>query len=464
MLKLAFTGSVSTIMQNLLLTVFFVILARVYQPVEFAQYLTGNSLYQLFAALSTLGLGQWFSREVLKQESSLLLTQRYFKIQLLLGVVVYLLSGLAVFLLYRDYPLYVVCLLCCSNIMVDNWIDAFKNLNIATENQGRNFLILLIDAFVRCLVAAVLLVASVSIIWLCLILLGVRLSTLALFYRYGRFDSKWLGEVLKTKITFAHVRQLVLKNFYFAVIGGISVVYWRSGNIVVSKLLQPIDLAYFEIAFKVFVLFQVFPLIFSSVVFPRFVEKIRDGDRTGLFSMYRSTYLLYLAFGLCAYTAVYLLADTFVPLAFGKTYIHAAHYVKIMLLVILFFPTAFLQANLLVALGRERDDMVINLITLVVYGISIAIGFHYSRSLEVIVYSIVLSWVLFHIVQDIYLLRAGFADIRSMFISNILILAWVVALHFSGRLISKQYVGVFLGIALCGLLVARRKRIRNMLG
>ncbi|MCA0396390.1 MAG: hypothetical protein LCH51_03240 [Bacteroidetes bacterium] len=451
-------------MQNILLTVFFVILARVYQPVEFAQYLTGNSLYQLFAALSTLGLGQWFSREILQQDNSLLLMQKYFKVQLLLGIVVYLLSGLAVFLLYRTYPLSVVCLLCCSNIMVDNWIDAFKNLNVATENQKRNFSILLIDAFVRCLLAGMLLIAPVNVMWLCLVLLGVRLSTLVLFYRYGGFNSKWLADILKARITFFNIRELVLKNFYFAVIGGISVVYWRSGNIVVSKLLEPIDLAYFEIAFKVFVLFQVFPLIFSSVVFPKFVANIRDGDRSGLFSLYRNTYLLYLGFGICAYTFVYLLADTFVPLAFGKTYTYAAHYVKIMLLVILFFPTAFLQANLLVALGRERDDMVINLVTLVVYGLSILMGFQYARSLEVIVYSIVFSWILFHLIQDIYLLRAGFTDIRSMLVSNALILGWIFTLYFSERLFSKIYLSVFLGIALGAVLISGRNRIRNMFG
>lgn len=464
MLRLAFTGSVSTILQNVLLTIFFVVLARVYQPTEFAYYLTGNSLYQLFAALSTLGLGQWFSREVLQQANPLSLRLKYFKTQLLLGIAFYLLSGVAILLLYRAYPLFVICLLCCLNIVVDNWIDAFKNLNIATDNQRRNFSILLIDSSLRCLVALVLLVASLDVILLCLILVGVRLVTLLLFCIWDGFEATWLLDALNFRITVSNVRQLVLKNFYFAVIGGISIIYWRSGSIVVSKLLQPIDLAYFEIAFKVFVLFQVFPLIFSSVVFPKFVAKIRDGDRQGLFTLYKRTYLLYLGFGLCAYTFVYFLADAVVPFAFGAPYDYAAHHVKIMLLVILFFPTAFLQANLLVALGKERDDMVINVATLIVYGLSIVVGFQFFQSLEAIVYSIVFSWIFFHFVQDIYLIRAGYTDIRSMLVSNVLIIAWVFALHFSERMLNKIYLSVFFAIVLSGLLVTGRKRIKNMFG
>jgi hypothetical protein len=82
-----------------------------------------------------------------------------------------------------------------------------------------------------------------------------------------------------------------------------------------------------------------------------------------------------------------------------------------MFLTILIFPTALLQANVLVAMNRERADMWFNVISLILNVLFVFTGFMFVKSLTTVNLAIFFSFLIFHICQDVLLIRKGMLTI-----------------------------------------------------
>jgi O-antigen/teichoic acid export membrane protein len=119
----------------------------------------------------------------------------------------------------------------------------------------------------------------------------------------------------------------------------------------------------------------------------------------------------YLLFGLFTYTFIYSFADALIPWAFGSTYSGTGAFTKQMFLTILIFPTALLQANVLVAMNRERADMWFNVISLILNVLFVFTGFMFVKSLTTVNLAIFFSFLIFHICQDVLLIRKGMLTI-----------------------------------------------------
>ena len=63
MIKNGLWGVVANVLQILFVCLFFVIVARKYNTTEFGGFLISNTVYQVVAAFSSMGLGQWFIRQ-----------------------------------------------------------------------------------------------------------------------------------------------------------------------------------------------------------------------------------------------------------------------------------------------------------------------------------------------------------------------------------------------------------------
>jgi hypothetical protein len=87
-----------------------------------------------------------------------------------------------------------------------------------------------------------------------------------------------------------------------------------------------------------------------------------------------------------------------------------------MFLTILVFPTALLQANVLIAMRLEKLDMWFNIISLIVSLSICIIGLSFYKSLSVVNYAILISFLVFHLIQDIVLIYRGLLNIRHMLI------------------------------------------------
>ena len=82
-------GLASNILQNILLSVFFLIIARNFDVKDFGNYLIANSLYQVISSFSALGLGQWFIRQLSDEDDISHFLNKFLKIQLFAGLFFY---------------------------------------------------------------------------------------------------------------------------------------------------------------------------------------------------------------------------------------------------------------------------------------------------------------------------------------------------------------------------------------
>jgi O-antigen/teichoic acid export membrane protein len=406
-------GLASSVIQNLLLSLFFIIVARKYSTFDFAQFLIANTLYQIVAAFSTLGLGQWFIREYLVTDDKNSFVSKFLKIQFYSGFIFYALNIILAFVLYDGVLIRSLAIVLGINVIFDNVIFAIKNLNIADFEQRKTFLILLIDALLRFTIGIALLIHPFSIFILSVLFILTRFGSLNLFIKIGVKNFVGLKSIWNASVSVADFKQLILTNWSFVVIGSLSIVYWRIASIVISKILTNADVANYEVSFKVFLLAQLVPLILSSSVFPSLVKLFENPDRQAFNLFYRKFYLLYLIFGIASYTFIYSFGDAIIPFAFGPHYAATSLYTKQMFLSMIVFPTFFLQANVLIAMKLEKLDMALNIIGLVSYLVIGFIGLTYIKSLSVINYSIFASFIIVHIFQDRILIREKVTTLKN---------------------------------------------------
>lgn len=399
--------------QTVLLTLFLVILARHYSADEFAQFVVANALMQMLLAFSGLGLGNWFIREMagpaVDRERLIL---KFLSTQVYSGLVFAVLNIVIAFALYEDRAIRIIAMVFAANIVFDNIINALKCLNIADFQQRKTFVLLAGDAFLKCAVAAALFVLPFSMVTLAVVLLATRVITLNLFLKLGTAGDVSVRALYAGRhVSRTELRTLVLANWPWIMLAGISVVNWRIANIIISKRLTMADTATYEVTYRLFSAAMMIPVIVATTVFPMLVRLYDAADMTSFRSLYRRTYGYYLLFGCLAYTFIYSFADALVPFVFGAKYTTAAMYARQMFLAMVVFPTAFLQGNVLMAMRLERRDMWFNAVLL---GLNVSIclvGLAYWRSLVVINVALVVAFVIFHLLQDALLIRRGVSSV-----------------------------------------------------
>lgn len=405
LLKNSFWGVAANGIQTILLSLFFIITARKYSTSEFAVFLIATSLYQFLAAFSTLGLGQWFTREMVHSENKQTIIVRFLKIQFFSGLFFYAVNILLAFIIYSDSTIQQLALILGINIIFDNSIYAIRSLNVAEFQQKKSFIILSIDSFLKFSASCLLFIYPVSIVTLSVILIVIRFITLNFFLNFGSSDAINIKQLWKSKISLTEVKHIVFKNWPFIIIGSVSIIFWRVGNLIISKKLGLADVANYEVSYRVFSIALILPLIFSTSIFPSLVEIYNSGNRQKLTSHFHKLFALSFLYSILTYTFFYSFSDLLIPFAFGEKYLNNAIYTKQMFLTILVFPTALLQANVLVAIRLEKADMWLNVISLVVSVLFCFIGLSYFKSLTVVNLAVFTSFFIFHLCQDILLIK-----------------------------------------------------------
>jgi O-antigen/teichoic acid export membrane protein len=444
----SFWGLAANVSQSLLMSLFYVILARKYATADFSSFLIANSLYQFLVAISNLGLGQWFTREIVGAANSAGaantvgaansvgaangegIVGKFLQLQLYSGVGFYLANCLLALLLYDNHEIRVLTVLMGINIVFDNLIYVVKCLNIARSAQNITFKIIIVDSGLKFLGILLLLFFPFSIVVLSAGLIGIRFLTLNLFLRYGSKGTLDWRVLVNYRISLNEVTRIVRTNWPFLVIGSVSIVYWRIGNIIISKMLSLFDVAVYEISFRVFSVFQILPVIVSASVFPHLVALYNSGDTIQFNAAYKRYFSLFLFYGLFVYTFMFSFSGGIIPFLFGPSYATAAVYTREMFLTMLLFPTGVLQATVLISMKLERVDMAINIISLIASVALICTGLSFIRSLTVVNYSIFISFLLFHICQDYILVKRKILAMRNVinfyFFTTALVVGYVL--------------------------------------
>lgn len=419
-LKNSFWAISSSVFQNIVFAIFFIIMARVYKTEVFSSYIISNTLYSLVLSFSSLGMSQWYIRAVKSLNEHRMIDQLFFKIQLLAGILFLLINILASFLLYNNPVIHVLSIILSLNIVIDNLINVFKTINIATFNQRQTFLVLSIEACIKLAIGIFIYYLVPDIIVIATLLVFLRVLTFVFFYFGGDFKSifKWNG--MKKVDTYRQVILAIYQNRYFLFIGSISVLFWSLGSLLVSKYLDAQAVADYEIAYKLFIMAEVIPLMILSSSFPKIVE-YTSRPITESNAFLKALSCGSIIYGLLAYTFVISYSHLFVPFLFGVQYVQTARYCNEMFLTMLLFPSVLYQANILVAIKMEKIDMYLNLMSLFI-NLSIAvIGLKLHYSLSSITYSIFISFLIFHLSQEYFLLKKGLSKHVDVFFMYLLL-------------------------------------------
>ena len=459
-LQNSFWGIAGSLFQNILLSLFYVLIARHYSVEDFSEYLIANSLYQMIVAFSAMGLGHWFIREIVNVENKSELAAKFLKMQAYFGLFFLLINIILALVLYENPTVQKLSILFAVNIIFDNIIYSIKNINIAQFAQKKTVTVLSIEAFAKFGIACILFIYPFNIIILTILLVITRFITLNLFLKIGSADGIDLTGFWKVELSFDFIKNILTKYWPFAIIGSAYVVYWKSATLIISKMLPLSAVAHYENSFKIFSLAQLVPVVLSSTLLPKFVEYAKNGDTKGLKELYQKVFLFCTLYGLGAFTFTYSFADEILPWIFGEKYAATAPFAKEMFLTMVVFPTALVQASILIALKLEKLDMWFNINSIIINTVLCLIGLSIWSSLSVINYSIFISFVIFHFSQDIVLLKNKLTSIKHI-LSFFAITSSIVLIYMSMSKFISPYIlfgSLWLLIGLFGLILFSTKR------
>ncbi|MCX2740979.1 oligosaccharide flippase family protein [Pontibacter anaerobius] len=453
-LKNSFWGVLSNVLQNLLFSAVFVIITRKFSTTDFASYILANTLYAFVVAFSSLGLGQWFIRELLSTEDKKLLINKFFKIQIIVGVFFFGINILIAQLLYEDQLIKTLSLIIGINIIFDNIIFVIKHINIAHLEQIKTFKIITIEAFLKLIVACSLFIYATPIVYISILFVLLRLITLNLFVRIGSSKQINLQDIVQAKVSKEELKQLIYSNWPFVVIGSISVIYWGIGKIIISKMLPLEAVAHYDISLKLWSIVVIVPVILTTTLFPLLIKSINSSAKE-FQSLYRRTFLIYTVFGIFMYTIIQAFSDFIIPYLFGERYFETPQYCKEMFLTILLFPTALLQANVLIAMKLEKLDMWFNTISLVAVCVGCFVGLYFLESLSAVNYSIFFSFLIFHILQDIVLVKNKITTLAHTLSFYAASTAFLVSYYMLSSIFDTYYLLMTYWIILFAVLVIK---------
>ncbi|WP_423997254.1 oligosaccharide flippase family protein [Maribacter sp. IgM3_T14_3] len=458
-LKNSLWGVMGSLTQNILLSLFYVLVARYYSVEDFSEYLIANSLYQMILAFSAMGLGHWFIREIVNVDDKSELASKFLKMQAYFGFFFLIINIILALVLYENPTVQKLSILFAINIIFDNIIYSIKNINIAQFAQKKTVKVLFIEAFAKFGIACMLFIYPFNIVVLTILLVVTRFITLNLFLKIGSADGINLNGFWKADVPISFVKNILYKYWPFAVIGSAYVVYWKSATLIISKMLPLSSVAYYENSFKIFSLAQLIPVVISSTLLPKFVELSKNKDYEGIKALYQKMFILFTLYGLGAYTFTYSFADEILPLIFGKKYDTSAIYTKEMFLTMLVFPTSLLQANILITLKLEKLDMWFNVNSIIINTVLCLIGLSIWSSLSVVNYSIFISFVIFHFSQDVVLLKNKLTSIKHVLLFFVIISSIVVGYISISQFISPYvlFASLWVPVGVLGVFMFYKK-------
>ena len=121
-------GIISSLFQNVVFSVFFIILARKLDTSVLSSYIISNTFYGLMLSFSSLGMGQWFVRKMVNDSKNIKYINLFISVQLISGIIFYFIQNLIVFNLYEEKIIHLISYILGFNIIFDNILYVTKTI------------------------------------------------------------------------------------------------------------------------------------------------------------------------------------------------------------------------------------------------------------------------------------------------------------------------------------------------
>ena len=413
-------------------------------------------------SFSAMGLGQWFIRSLMNndQMKNNLTIAKFFKMQLILGIIFYLVNVTLSALLYRNERIIIISAIIGINIIFDNLIYVLKHINIKNFEQKKTFAINISDAILKFSLAIVILIIKIPLIPMAFSVIIIRFISMNMFIKYGTSYNINIKQIVNQEISYFEIKNIIINNYSFVIIGSISVLFWSLGGIIVSVFYTLNDVSNYEIAFKLFSMAEIIPVIVSSSIFPMLIKLDKENYYKKI-QLYKNAFIIYSIYGLLSYTFMLSYSKDIIPFAFGINFGESVKMSEDMFLTMVLFPSGLLQANMLISMNREKLDMKLNITSLTVNLVLSMLGTILIGKIFVINYSIFIAFLVFHILQNIYLVRFNVLSIYEVIKNYAILISIVISFGYINRVIDSKllffYYWISIIIAIGSTIIIKQK-------
>ena len=425
------SGVAANVLQNIFLGVFFVLLTKSIGLNKFSEYVIGNSLYQIIAAFSTMGLANYFIREYVQiEERKDYTTLHFFATEFILSFIGYIIIILSTITLYNNELFIIqVSSILGINILFDNLIYSVKAIHIAEKTQIVFLKITLFESLVKLILASIYYYLPFDFILFILILVLARILTLKLAHTSLPNDIKKeiarLSELKSNKkiLEFKKIKELIYKGRIFVIIGAVNIIFWRINSLLLSKLTTKTDVGLYEIALKFFSIAQIIPVILLGTIFPVMAKSY--SDTTTYLTISKNTYLQVFIFSVYTTLLAYYLCPYCIDFFFGIEFKGAIKITQHMFFALIPFSLSLVQAYMLLSSHNEKLDMWLNVINVIfntILGYTLITIYGSMGSVT----SITISFVLFYFLQGIILRRKKMEFLTDLKLTVFVLLLLVI--------------------------------------
>jgi O-antigen/teichoic acid export membrane protein len=415
-------------------------------------------------SFSAMGLGQWFIRSLMKDNEieNRLTIAKFFKMQLILGIIFYLVNVTLSALLYRNATIIILSSILGINIIFDNLIYVIKHINIKNFEQKKTFSINISDAILKFSLAILILIIKIPLIAMALSIIFLRFISLNMFIKYGTSNHINIKQIINQNIRYLEIKNIIFNNYSFVIIGSISVLFWSLGGIIVSIFYSFNDVSNYEIAFKLFSMAEIIPVIVSSSIFPMLIKLDKENSYKKI-QLYKNAFIVYSIYGLLSYTFMLSYSKEIIPVAFGINFGESVKLSEDMFLTMVLFPSGLLQANMLISMNHEKLDMKLNIISLSVNLVLSILGTILIGKIFVVNYSIFIAFLVFHILQNIYLVRFNVLSIFEVMKNYAVLISIVISFEYINNVFDSILLFFYYWIAIIiavGSIIIIKQKIR----
>ena len=400
-------------------------------------------------SFSAMGLGQWFIRSLMKDNEieNRVTIAKFFKMQLILGLIFYLVNVTLSALLYRNETIIILSSILGINIIFDNLIYVIKHINIKNFEQKKTFAINISDAILKFTLAILILTIKIPLIAMALSIIFMRFISLNMFIKYGTSNHITIKQIINQNIRYLEIKNIIINNYSFVIIGSISVFFWSLGGIIVSIFYSYNDVSNYEIAFKLFSIAEIIPVIVSSSIFPMLIKLDKENYYKKI-QLYKNAFIVYSIYGLLSYTFMLSYSKDIIPFAFGINFGESVKMSEDMFLTMVVFPSGLLQANMLISMNHEKLDMKLNIISLTVNLVLSMLGTILIGKVFVINSSIFIAFLVFHILQNIYLVRFNVLSIFEVMKNYAVLISIVISFEYINNVFDSKLLFFYYWIAI----------------
>ncbi len=400
-------------------------------------------------SFSAMGLGQWFIRSLMKDNEieNRVTIAKFFKMQLILGLIFYLVNVTLSALLYRNETIIILSSILGINIIFDNLIYVIKHINIKNFEQKKTFAINISDAILKFTLAILIFTIKIPLIAMALSIIFMRFISLNMFIKYGTSNHITIKQIINQNIRYLEIKNIIINNYSFVIIGSISVFFWSLGGIIVSIFYSYNDVSNYEIAFKLFSIAEIIPVIVSSSIFPMLIKLDKENYYKKI-QLYKNAFIVYSIYGLLSYTFMLSYSKDIIPFAFGINFGESVKMSEDMFLTMVVFPSGLLQANMLISMNHEKLDMKLNIISLTVNLVLSMLGTILIGKVFVINSSIFIAFLVFHILQNIYLVRFNVLSIFEVMKNYGVLISIVISFEYINNVFDSKLLFFYYWIAI----------------